>query len=272
MLGDDIMDGTKRGVAIVAHAAKNVIKGAVLFAAVAASAVMLWEVGAVFLGAAVPGVYGFTGLASAIGAAFGASTTGAAAAAGAALTDAASAAVGYGATAGIVGGAVTGAASLFPGKDEGFSFRRSYRKLEEMGKGRGKDRAVEQETSAARDAVYSAPAPAYIPAPQAQPIIVQSPQAAPAPQAQPIIVHAQQPAQQQPIVIVQQPAPQAQPQTVIQQVDAPAPQQLDAPLPPQAAQPQTQEVASTGDNPYFRPGKGVELMQRGNATESTISK
>lgn len=263
MLGDDMMDGTKRGVSIVAHAAKNVLKGALLFAAVVGAGYALGVAGSILF------AEGVVGLGASI--AEGASML---------LSGAVPAAVGntagYAATAGLIGGAATGAASLLPGKDEGFSFRRSYRKLEEMGKGRGRDRVVEQETYTARDTSYSAPAPAYIPAPQPQPIIVQSPQQAPAPQAQPIIVHAQQPQQaQQPIVIVQQPAPQ----------QAQHPLQLDiqqtaaAPLPQDAALAQPQEVAATtttaaatGDNPYFRPGKGAELMQRGNEMQTTLSK
>lgn len=249
MLGDDIMDGTKRGVAIVAHAAKNVLKGALLFAAVVGGGYALGALGLAVYEVGVAGL--FSGAANA------------------SLAAGMSNAAGYGSIAAIAGGAITGLASLFPGKDEGFSFRRSYRKIEEMGKGSGKARAVEQET--VRDTSYSAPAPAYLPAPQPQPIIVQSPQSAPAPQQAPIIVHAQQPQQQQPpIVIVQQPAPQAQ-----------APLQVDlqqtasAPLPQDAAQPQ--EVAATsatatGDNPYFRPGKGAELMQRGTQAQTTLSK
>lgn len=245
MLGDDIMDGTKRGVAIVAHAAKNVLKGALLFAAVVGGGYALGVLGLAVYEVGVAGLIG--------------------GAANASLAAGASNAVGYGSIAAIAGGAITGIASLFPGKDEGFSFRRSYRKLEEMGKGNGKGRSVEPETYTARDTSYSAPAPAYQPAPQ--PIIVQSPQSAPAPQAQPIIVHAQQPQQQQPIVIVQQPAPQPAAPLQLDVQTASVPAAIET-------QPQTMSAttATTGDNPYFRPGKGAELMQRGNEAQSTLSK
>lgn len=244
MLGDDIMDGTKRGVSIVAHAAKNVLKGAVLFGLVTAAAVSIGLFAAPIIeGAGILTVGGemLSTIGTALfgsGAAQGAAMT--------AVTNTASFIAGWAGTAGIVGGAVTGAASLLPGKEEGFSFRRMYRKIEDMGKESAKAPAMEQEASTYRDNPYSAPAP--------QPIVVQQPAPLPQPQPQPIIVHAQpQQAPQQPVVIIQQPT---SPQTVAPHLEA-----------------QPQEVASTTmDNPYFRPGKGTELMQRGNAAESTISK
>lgn len=98
MLGDDIMDGTHSLLGTLKHAAGNAIKGAALFGvvalAVAASAALVVTSGGI---AAAYFLYGGT------------------------IANAATAAA-------VAGGAVVGATSLIPGGDEGWSIRKLFKR------------------------------------------------------------------------------------------------------------------------------------------------
>lgn len=97
MLGDDIMDGTHSLLGILKHAAGNALKGAVLIGGIAL---------AVTVGAALIGNgFAFAALVGGAGTIF-------------------DTAVGYG----LIGGAVTGAASLIPGRDEGMGLRSLFKR------------------------------------------------------------------------------------------------------------------------------------------------
>lgn len=97
MLGDDIMDGTHSLLGVLKHAAGNALKGALLFGGIAL---------AVTAGAAlIEGGFAFAALAEGVGT----------------IVDIA---VG----AGLIGGAVAGVASLIPGRDEGMGLGNLFKR------------------------------------------------------------------------------------------------------------------------------------------------
>jgi hypothetical protein len=127
MLGDDIMEGTKSVVGTVGHAIRSAFKGALMFGAIVGVAAL----GVALVAGALEG-----GLLGLFTAEFGS-----------ALLGQAGNIAGLAGTGAIIGGAVTGVASLIPGSEEGFTLRKLFTKRE-----RANDREPPQ-----RDLYPSAP-------------------------------------------------------------------------------------------------------------------
>lgn len=272
MLGDDIMEGTKRGVRIVGHAVKNVFKGALLFAAVVGGA---YAVGTIGLALASG-----TGLA-AVGASI---AEGAGMLLSGSMPAGVSNTLGYAAIAGGIGGLVTGVASLLPGSDEGFSLGKLFKR-----KDRSRQREQSQQMAPAqhgsrshhtethyRDVEYrTVQAPSPAPAAGAPTYIVHTPSTIVDNSQRTQVYHSEAPRN----VAYKSGNTRNEEQNTLNYSPETS-TAVNIPVEVKAAQPANQapmlnakETApATGDNPLYRPGKGVELMQRGDAAQPTMSK
>lgn len=103
MLGDDVIDGGHKGVHIVGNALKNTVKGALLFGAIGAGAAL-----------AVTAVVGLASGGAVLGTL-------------AAVIETAPV-LSWAAIGAAAGGAVAGLASFLPGNDEGFSLKRLFKR------------------------------------------------------------------------------------------------------------------------------------------------
>jgi hypothetical protein len=264
MLSDDIESGIVKGVRMTGNAVKSAVRGALIFAAAALviSAVVF----------AAPGLAAATSMTLGMGLA-----NGVAALAGGAMAAASHGAMLLGAAK--VGAVIMGVTSFLPGKDEWFGLKKLvHRRRRETDMAQGPTVIHQHQQVQSNQPVMmreSAPQPQYVivrePASHATPqpspdyhtvVVQQSAPGASAAEPTPVVVTQTTNASADPVIIQAAPSVSAEAAASVQQPTAPA----ASAVPPAAPAPTvvTEEASAASDNPYYKPGLGARLMQKGD--------
>lgn len=248
MLGDDVIDGTKKGISIVGNAVRNAVKGALLFAAVAATAAVVYGAGAVLLDpTSVADIAKFGYLSSIVES----------------VKDIAPHAAEWALGAAKWGAIVAGGASLLPGSEEGLSLSKLFHRNRARTQAREHQRQPEMVQVAAR---RERPVQ-YETVVQQPPVHTETRYETVYRDAPPVHIHQAAPCPPQTIIDNSQ-------RTEVFHSESPTFNKVKqetnnisvAPdaegLPQNTAQNQTVNTAPLMDNPLFRDGKGAEMLRR----------